>query len=66
MMRGYRAAQMLLTGHQGGILGHLVDAPRPADELADLIGVHAADIQICEGPSQSWKSWPNWKSWPKR
>jgi hypothetical protein len=40
MMRGYRAAQILLTGNQLGIFRHLADGPRRADELAGLTGSH--------------------------
>jgi predicted O-methyltransferase YrrM len=40
MMRGYRAAQILLTGNQLGIFHHLGDGPRRADELAQLTGCH--------------------------
>jgi 2-polyprenyl-3-methyl-5-hydroxy-6-metoxy-1,4-benzoquinol methylase len=61
MMRGYRAAQVLLTGNQLGLFRHLAAGPRTAQALADLTGTHpeamrrllnaavALDLLITEG-----------------
>jgi hypothetical protein len=40
MMRGYRAAQILLTATQLGVFRHLAGAPRRAAELAALTDSH--------------------------
>ena len=40
MMRGYRAAQILLTANQLEIFHHLSNVPRPAAEIADLTHSH--------------------------